>query len=93
MHDGEHVRTRVRDAAEAAVWWDGLGFDERRRRLAAWKKVLVAQLDRVAGVVAAETGKPLDDARLEVVLAIDHLDWASANAKKVLGRRSVSPAC
>lgn len=25
------------------------------------------------------------------MLAIDHLDWASANVKKVLGRRSVSP--
>ncbi|WP_374203650.1 aldehyde dehydrogenase family protein [Pseudonocardia sp. ICBG601] len=91
VHDGEHVRAAVRDAGEAGVWWDGLGFAERRRRLAAWKKVLVAQLDRVAGVVAAETGKPLDDARLEVVLAIDHLDWASANAAKVLGKRSVSP--
>ncbi|MEJ8281835.1 aldehyde dehydrogenase family protein [Pseudonocardia spirodelae] len=91
VHDGEHVRSAVRAAAEAAQWWGGLGFDERRRRLAAWKKVLVAQLDRVARVVADETGKPMDDARLEVVLAIDHLDWASANAKKVLGKRSVSP--
>ncbi|MBN9737764.1 aldehyde dehydrogenase [Pseudonocardia sp. P1] len=91
VHDGEHVRAAVRDAAGAAAWWGGLDFAERRRRLAAWRKVLVAQLDRVARVVSDESGKPFDDARLEVVLAIDHLDWASANAKKVLGKRSVSP--
>jgi len=91
VHDAEHVRAAVRAAGEAAAWWDGLGFAGRRTRLAAWKKVLVRQLDRVARVVADETGKPFDDARLEVVLTIDHLDWASANAAKVLGRKSVSP--
>ncbi|ANY05706.1 aldehyde dehydrogenase family protein [Pseudonocardia sp. HH130630-07] len=91
VHDGEHVRAAVRAAGEAAVWWDGLGFAGRRTRLLAWKKVLAGQLDRVARVVADETGKPFDDARLEVVLAIDHLDWATTHAKKVLGRRSVPP--
>lgn len=91
VHDGEHVRAAVGRAADAAQWWDGLGFAGRRTRLAAWKKVLVQQLDRVARVVADETGKPFDDARLEVILTIDHLDWAAGNAGKVLGRRSVSP--
>ncbi|SFN69204.1 Acyl-CoA reductase [Pseudonocardia ammonioxydans] len=91
VHDGEHVRGAVRDAAAAAEWWDGLGFAGRRTRLAAWKKVLVRQLDRVARVVADETGKPFDDARLEVILAIDHLGWAAGNAQKVLDTRSVPP--
>ena len=27
-----------------------------------------------------ETGKPLGDAKLEIVLAIVHLDWAAKNA-------------
>ena len=31
-----------------------------------------------------ETGKPIDDARLELVLAIDHLDWAAKHAERVL---------
>ncbi|MBP2366152.1 aldehyde dehydrogenase family protein [Pseudonocardia parietis] len=91
VHDGEHVRAAVRRAADSAQWWEGLGFAGRRTRLAAWKKVLVQQLDRVARVVADETGKPFDDARLEVILVIDHLDWAAGNARKVLGRQSVSP--
>ncbi|MFP5020116.1 aldehyde dehydrogenase family protein [Pseudonocardia phyllosphaerae] len=91
VHGDVHVRAAVDAAAEAAAWWGGLSFRERRTRLVAWRKVLAGQLDRVARVVADETGKPFDDARLEVVLVIDHLDWATANAEKVLGRRSVSP--
>ncbi|WP_344426064.1 aldehyde dehydrogenase family protein [Pseudonocardia ailaonensis] len=91
VHTAEDVRTAVRRAEEAARWWRGLGFDGRRTRLLAWKKALVARLDEVAAVVVAETGKPLDDARLELVLAIDHVDWAATHAKKVLGRRSVNP--
>ena len=36
-----------------------------------------------------ETGKPTGDAQLEIVLAIDHIDWAAKNAKKVLGPHKV----
>ncbi|TCK20759.1 aldehyde dehydrogenase family protein [Pseudonocardia endophytica] len=91
IHDRAHVRAAVDAAAEAATWWEGLGFAGRRKRLANWRRTLVAQIDGLARTVREETGKPFDDARLELVLAIDHLDWASANAEKVLKKRSVSP--
>ena len=66
-------------------------FDGRARRLREWKKALVRGLDRLARAIADETGKPFDDARLEMALAIDHLDWAARHAEKTLGRRRVSP--
>ena len=91
IHDRAHVRGVVDAAADAAAWWDGLGFAERRRRLGLWRKTLVAQLDDLANVVREETGKPLDDARLELVLAIDHVDWAARSAESVLRRRRVAP--
>jgi acyl-CoA reductase-like NAD-dependent aldehyde dehydrogenase len=91
IHDGAHVRAAVTAAADAAAWWEGLGFAERRTRLGRWRATLVAQIDDLARLVREETGKPFDDARLELVLAVDHLDWASANAEKVLRKRSVSP--
>jgi aldehyde dehydrogenase (NAD+) len=52
--------------------------------------MLVERIDRIAEVVTAETGKPADDARLELVLAVDHLAWAARHAQGVLGRRKVS---
>jgi acyl-CoA reductase-like NAD-dependent aldehyde dehydrogenase len=90
VHTEADVRAAVDRATATAVWWDELGFAKRRERLLAWRKVLVGRLDELAGVVSTETGKPFDDARLEIVLAIDHVDWAAKHAEKVLGRRRVS---
>jgi acyl-CoA reductase-like NAD-dependent aldehyde dehydrogenase len=90
VHDGAAVEAAVARATGAAQWWAGLGHAERRRRLGEWRKALVRRLDDIARIVCDETGKPLDDARLELVLAIDHLDWAAKHAEKVLGRRKVS---
>ncbi|AEA23944.1 Aldehyde Dehydrogenase [Pseudonocardia dioxanivorans CB1190] len=89
VHDAAAVQAAVDKAAVAADWWRGLGFDGRLPRLAAWRSLLANRIDDLAGVIVTETGKPLDDARLELVLAVDHLDWAARNAKRVLGRRSV----
>src|SRR5919108_2188649 len=91
VHDAKAVEAAVARAGAAAEWWAGLGYAERRRRLGEWRKVLVRGLDDLARLVSEETGKPLDDARLELVLAVDHLDWAAKHAEKVLGRRRVAP--
>ena len=90
VHSAEDVAAAVSRATEAARWWRGIGFSGRRERLLDWKRVLVRRLDEIAGVVAAETGKPLDDARLELVLAVEHVDWAARHAERTLGRRRVS---
>jgi len=89
VDDEVAVRAAVARAEQAAAWWGGLGFAERRRRLLAWCSRLVRGIDELAGVISAETGKPLDDARLECVLVIAHLDWAARHALRVLGRRRV----
>ena len=92
VHDAAAVESAVGRAEGAARWWAGLGFAERRRRLGEWRKALVRRLDDIAAVVVDETGKPFDDARLELVLTIGHLDWAAKNAERVLRRRRVGSA-
>jgi len=89
--DGEReVALAVRRAQTAAAWWGGLSFAERRLRLLAWKSHLTRYLGRLAQLVHDETGKPLDDATLEIVNAILHLDWAARHAQPVLKPRRVS---
>ncbi|MBW0092359.1 aldehyde dehydrogenase family protein [Pseudonocardia sp. KRD-184] len=90
VHGAADVEAAVARAADAATWWAGLGFDGRRALLVQWRRALVKGLDALARIVVEETGKPFDDARLELVLAIDHLDWAAKHAEKVLGTRRVS---
>src|SRR6202046_3695466 len=46
-------------------------------------------MGRLAQLVHEETGKPLDDAKLEIILAIVHIDWAAKHARRVLRPRRV----
>ncbi|MGH3772456.1 MAG: aldehyde dehydrogenase family protein [Pseudonocardiaceae bacterium] len=89
VDDEAAVRAAVGRAREAAVWWGGLGFARRRHRLLSWRRALTRRIDELAGLITAETGKPRDDARMECVLVVAHLDWAARNAERVLRRRRV----
>ena len=87
----EEVRLAVDTARIAARWWADLGWAGRAERLRAWKRALARGAEDLAALVHRETGKPVDDARLEIILAIAHLDWATRNAQRVLGPRRVRP--
>ena len=89
VDDQASVVAAVERARQAAEWWRGLGFAQRRRRLLSWCSALTRQLDELVELICAETGKPRDDARLECVLVIAHLDWAARHAERVLRHRRV----
>ncbi|MGY1662692.1 aldehyde dehydrogenase family protein [Geodermatophilus sp. SYSU D00705] len=91
VDDAAAVRAAVGRARAAAVPWAALGFDGRRRRLAAFRGSLARRLHELADLVHRENGKPHADAILEISLAVDHLAWAGAHARKVLGPRRVNP--
>jgi aldehyde dehydrogenase (NAD+) len=90
IHGEAEVNAAVTRAHAAATWWRGLGFDGRKRRLRAFKAALARNQDELCELIHRETGKPVDDARIELVLAIEHLDWAYRHAPKVLKRRRAS---
>ena len=89
VYGEQDVADAVERAREAGRWWAGLGWKEREQRLLAWKSHLIRYVGRIAELVHNETGKPLADAQLEVVLAVVHIDWAARNARRVLRSRRV----
>src|SRR6476661_968004 len=89
VHGRREVEAAVDQARQAAQWWAGLDWTGRRLRLLAWKSHLTRYMSRLAQLVHEETGKPLDDARLEIILAIVHIDWAARHARRVLRPRRV----
>ncbi|MFD4459275.1 aldehyde dehydrogenase family protein [Nocardia sp. NPDC058480] len=91
VHTAAEVEATVAAARPAADWWAGIGFAERARRLDAWRGEIVRGRDELAQIIHDEMGKPLSDARLEIVMALEHLAWAAGNARRVLGPRSVRP--
>jgi len=89
IHTEAEVRAVVAAARPAALWWDDLGFDGRETRLRDWARILTRRMDELACLIHRENGKPLVDARLEVVGVVEHLHWAATHARGVLGRRTV----
>ncbi|TDU05950.1 aldehyde dehydrogenase (NAD+) [Streptomyces sp. 846.5] len=82
------------DAAVAAArsvsgaWWD-LGFEGRAQRLRALRREIALGGEEGAELIHAENGKPLDEARVEVLGTLEHLKYVIDNAERVLGRREV----
>ncbi|NEW55166.1 aldehyde dehydrogenase family protein [Nocardia cyriacigeorgica] len=89
--DEDAVRAAVATARRAAETWSALDFDERRTALLRWSSRLVADSDEFCALIHAENGKPLDDAFLELMLALEHIAWAAKHAKKVLAPKKISP--
>ena len=50
---------------------------------------LTRPMDELAGLVHEENGKPVADAKLEIILTILHVDWAAKHAQKILGPHRV----
>jgi acyl-CoA reductase-like NAD-dependent aldehyde dehydrogenase len=89
VYNEQDVAETVDRARAAARWWADLGWTDRRQRLLAWKSYLTRYIGRLAELVHNETGKPIADAQLEILLAIVHVDWAAKHARRVLRSRRV----
>ncbi|MCI4062378.1 aldehyde dehydrogenase family protein [Micromonospora sp. R77] len=85
----EDVERAVARARPAGEWWAGLGFTGRRDRLLRWRSVLARRIEELADLMHLEGGKPVGDAVVEILTALEHVDWAARNAPRVLGPRKV----
>ncbi|TXK19256.1 NAD-dependent succinate-semialdehyde dehydrogenase [Homoserinibacter sp. GY 40078] len=84
---------RALDSA-AGGWerWRSRSGWERSSVLRAAASLLAARADAVAETITREQGKPLREARLEVALAIEQLDWCADEARRIYGRTMEAPS-
>ncbi|WP_235738836.1 aldehyde dehydrogenase family protein [Nocardioides alcanivorans] len=87
----EEVRNAVRRAREASVWWQEQGHGGRRVALLNWRRHLARTSDELAELIRRENGKPLTDARLEILLALEHITWVAKHAEKELASEKRRP--
>ncbi len=78
------------DAAIAAAdkaWpaWRAKTAKERHAVLMKWFSLIVANADDLARILTAEQGKPLAEARGEVVYGASFIEWFAEEAKRVYG--------
>lgn len=84
VHTPAEVDAIVARAREASGWWRDQGYDGRREALLGWKRHLAKHGEDLVRLMHRENGKPLTDARLELMLALEHIAWVAKHAGKVL---------
>lgn len=82
-------RTDTEKAIEAAHrafgHWKRMTGKERGAFLSKTADHLRTQVDELAEIVIREMGKPMKEAKGEIALAIDYLDWYAEEAKRIYG--------
>ncbi len=82
----EAEAARAIDAAHAAqkAWAKRTG-KERGAVLRAWFELIVASADDLAAILTAEMGKPLAEAKGEILYGASFVEWFAEEAKRVYG--------
>jgi succinate-semialdehyde dehydrogenase/glutarate-semialdehyde dehydrogenase len=83
---GEAETTRAVAAADAALpAWRAKTGKERAAVLRRWFDLMTAHADDLAAIMTAEQGKPLAEAKGEIVYAASFLEWFAEEGKRVYG--------
>ncbi|MFZ3324063.1 MAG: NAD-dependent succinate-semialdehyde dehydrogenase [Usitatibacter sp.] len=79
-------------AAEAALpAWRALAAKERSKILRNWFNLIVANADDLALLLTTEQGKPLAEAKGEIMYGASFVEWFAEEAKRVYGDVIPSP--
>lgn len=83
--DGASAQAAI-DAAQAAFpAWSAKTGKERAGLMRKWFELMLAHADDLAALMTAEQGKPLTEAKGEVIYGASFIEWFAEEAKRVSG--------
>jgi succinate-semialdehyde dehydrogenase/glutarate-semialdehyde dehydrogenase len=85
------TRRAIDAAARALPAWRALTAKERSAILRKWFDLMVAHADDLAAILTAEQGKPLAEAKGEILYGASFIEWFAEEAKRVYGDVIPSP--
>ncbi len=88
---GEDAMAAVAAAHAALPAWRATTSKERSIRLKRWNELILAHADALAQLMTAEQGKPLAEAKGEVIYGASFVEWFAEEAKRVYGDVIPSP--
>lgn len=89
---GAEDATQAIAAAHAALpAWRASTSKDRSIRLKKWNDLILANADTLAALMTAEQGKPLAEAKGEVLYGASFVEWFAEEAKRVYGDVIPSP--
>ena len=86
------ARRAIEGAAAAQDAWARTPAKTRAQLLRAWHDLIVAHVDDLAVILTAEQGKPLAEARGEILYGATFIEWYAEEAKRAYGEVIPSPA-
>ncbi len=75
----------IEAAFEAQQAWAARSAKERANILRAWFDAMVAHADDLATILTAEQGKPLAEAKGEILYGASFIEWFAEEAKRIYG--------
>ncbi|KAA0693705.1 NAD-dependent succinate-semialdehyde dehydrogenase [Neorhizobium sp. P12A] len=72
--------------------WAARPARERSAILRKWYELIVANADELAAILTAEMGKPLSEARGEILYAAAYIEWYAEEAKRIYGETIPAPS-
>ena len=85
------TRRAIEAARDAFVEWGHKPAKERSVLLRRWHDLIMANVEDLGKLMTAEQGKPLTEAKGEVVYAASFIEWFAEEAKRVYGDTIPSP--
>ncbi len=82
---GAETRRAILAAQAVQPAWRTLTAKERSLKLRRWGQLMLENQEDLARIMTAEQGKPLSEARGEVLYAASFLEWFAEEAKRVYG--------
>jgi succinate-semialdehyde dehydrogenase/glutarate-semialdehyde dehydrogenase len=81
----EDVRNAISAAAAVLPAWSALPAKERAAILRRWYDLMIEAADDLAVILTAEQGKPLSEAKGEILYGAAFVEWFAEEAKRVYG--------
>ena len=82
---GAEVESAITASAQAQAVWQRRSSHERAKLLRAWFDLMIANADDLALIMTSEQGKPLAEARGEILYAASFVEWFAEEAKRIYG--------
>jgi len=80
---------KVQDARQALPAWAAADLSERIAAVSTFRELLIEQVDDLAATLTAETGKPISQARYEVLTTAERINFFLENIATVLAPQRV----
>lgn len=89
IDDSAVIAQKVKQAHAAQPLWAALPLAERIEPIKIFKKLLLERADSLAAILTAETGKPITQAKNEVLATPQRIDFFIENVAQVLAPQRV----